>query len=97
MASSMTLPIPLRSGPDSSPLQFSHTFEETCSKSLVILCQKKVIDHEFLILHGVRNSHFLQTQAFSGITTLPALNRNAKGVNDVPCRYKGVSGVLLVS
>ena len=40
MASSMTLPMPSRSGPDSSPLQFSHIFEDICSKSLVILCQK---------------------------------------------------------
>ena len=39
MASSMTLPMPPRSGPDSSPLQFFHTFEEICSKSFVILRQ----------------------------------------------------------
>ena len=56
-----------------------------------------MIDHEFLILHGVRKSDFLKTQVFSGITALTAINRNAKGVNGVPCRYKGVNGVLLVS
>ena len=52
-----------------------------------------MIDHEFLILHGVRKSDFLETQVFSGITALTAFNRNANGVNGVPCRYKGVNGV----
>ena len=66
-----------------------------------------MIDHEFLILHEVRKSDFLLTQVFSGITALAALNRNAngvngvpcwcKGVNGVPCWWKGVNGVLLVS
>ena len=55
-----------------------------------------MIDHEFLILHGVRKSDFFETQVFSGITALTAFNRNANGVNGVPCRYKGVNGVLLV-
>ena len=53
-----------------------------------------MIDHEFLILHGVKKSDFLYTQVLSGITALTAFNRNAKGV---PCRYKGVNGVLLLS
>ena len=35
----LTLPMPPRSSPDSNPRQFSHTFEEICSKSFVILCQ----------------------------------------------------------
>ena len=56
-----------------------------------------MIDHEFLILQGVRKSDFLYTQVFSGITALTAFNRNANGVNGVPCRYKGVNGVMLVS
>ena len=56
-----------------------------------------MIDHEFLILHGVRKSDFLKTQVFPGMTALTALNRNAKGVNGVPCWYKGVNSVLLVS
>ena len=34
---------------------------------------------------------------FSGITALTAFNRNAIGVNGVPCPYEGVNGVLLVS
>ena len=54
-----------------------------------------MIDHEFLNLHGVRKSEFLLTDFLSGITALTALNWNANGVNDVPCRYKGVNGVLL--
>ena len=36
-------------------------------------------------------------RAFAGITALTALNRNAKGINGVPCRYKGFNGVLLES
>ena len=56
-----------------------------------------MIDHEFLILGEVRNSDFLvDTCFFSDKTALMALNRKAKGVNDVPCRYKGDKGVLLV-
>ena len=56
-----------------------------------------MIDHEFLILHGVRKSDFLLTQVFPGIAALTAFNQNANGVNGVPYRYKGVNGVLLVS
>ena len=55
-----------------------------------------MIDNEFLILHGVRKSDFLKTQVFSDITALTAFKRNANGVNGVPCRYRGVKGVLLV-
>ena len=56
-----------------------------------------MIDHGFFILHGVKKSDFLLTQVFSGMTALAAFNRNANGVDGVPGRYKGVSGVLLVN
>ena len=48
----------------------------------------------------MKNLDFLWTYDvcfFSGITALTAFNRNTKGVNGVPCRYKGVKGVLLES
>ena len=55
-----------------------------------------MIDREFLIFQGVRNSDFLLTHGFFDIPALRAFNWNAKGVNGVPCCYKSVNGVLLV-
>ena len=38
-------------------------------------------------------SIFCGRMFFSGITALIAFNRNAKGISDGPCRYKGVNGI----
>ena len=39
--------------------------------------------------------NFCRYVFFSGITALMAFNRNAKGADDGPCRYKGANDVLL--
>ena len=63
-----------------------------------------MVDHEFLILHGVIHGvilhgeiqNFVDTCVF-GIKTLTAFNQNAKGAHGVPFWYKGVNSVLLAS
>ena len=98
MTCSLTLKLPPHSGPKAKPHRFHLIYQEILlSKLRNPLSKNVLIKHEFLILHVMRNLDFLWTHVFSGTTALTAFNRNAKGVNGVLCRYKGVNGVLLES
>ena len=65
-----------------------------CSESFAIFCRKNFKNHNFLILHDVRNLGFHVDAFSSGITVLTAFNRNSRGLSGSPCQYKGVKSVL---
>ena len=82
---------------DSKLHQFPYTLEEILAWKLRSPLLKKLYDHDFLINYDVKNVDFLYKRSLSHISASTVPNWKTRGINDVPCQYKGIKGVLLES